>query len=230
MCFRRSPLHWFFLPAAALLISCSPAPQQAQEPSGAAMNTALPGDVYPDSRNRLPLVRREELDEQGQRAYDAATADTRSLAGLQGPAGLRLHSPSSRDSSYLRYETDLGRRLSELAILVAAREMDQQFEWTVHEAEALKQGLEPEIIDVVRHRQPLTGLGEKETVIIQLGREVFGNHQLSSETFARALQLFGKKTLVDLVSLMGNYAATAALLTTFDQQLPPDLEPLLPIP
>ncbi len=205
----------------------SGAPSQAPSQASAAV---YPDDVYPDSRNRLPLIQRDDMDEQGQKAYDSAVSNPRSLAGLQGPAGIRLHSARSRESEYLRYESDLGRRLTELAILVTAREMDQQFEWTVHEGVALQEGLEPAIIDVVRLRQPLTGLGEKETAIIQLGREVFRNHRLSPDTFARALQLFGNKTLVDLVSLMGNYASTAVLLTTFDQQLPPGQKPLLPIP
>lgn len=205
----------------------SGAPSQAPSQASAAVYR---DDVYPDSRNRLPLIQRDDMDEQGQKAYDSAVSNPRSLAGLQGPAGIRLHSARSRESEYLRYESDLGRRLTELAILVTAREMDQQFEWTVHEGVALQEGLEPAIIDVVRLRQPLTGLGEKETAIIQLGREVFRNHRLSPDTFTRALQLFGSKTLVDLVSLMGNYASTAVLLTTFDQQLPPGQKPLLPIP
>ncbi|MEE8177805.1 MAG: hypothetical protein V3T65_07405 [Acidobacteriota bacterium] len=195
-----------------------------------ASAAAYPDDVYPDSRNRLPLVQREDMDERGQTAYDSAVSNPRSIAGLQGPAGIRLHSARARESEYLRYESDLGRRLTELAILVTAREMDQQFEWSVHEGVALQEGLEPAIIDVVRLRKPLTGLGEKEAAIIQLGREVFRNHRLSPDTFSRALQLFGNKTLVDLVSLMGNYASTAVLLTTFDQQLPPGQKPLLPIP
>ncbi|MCH7977623.1 MAG: hypothetical protein IH935_01440 [Acidobacteria bacterium] len=206
------------------------ASQSTSQATAAAYPAEYPDDVYPDSRNRLPLIQREEMDEQGQTAYDSAVSNPRSLAGLQGPAGIRLHSARSRESEYLRYESDLGRRLTELAILVTAREMDQQFEWTVHEGVALQEGLEPAIIEVVRLRQPLTGLGEKEAAIIQLGREVFRNHRLSPDTFARALQLFGDKTLVDLVSLMGNYASTAVLLTTFDQQLPPGQKPLLPIP
>ncbi len=215
--------------------SSQPASPASGAPSQAASQVqtsaaAYPDDVYPDSRNRLPLIQREEMDEQGKKAYDSAVSNPRSLAGLQGPAGIRLHSARARESEYLRYESDLGRRLTELAILVTAREMDQQFEWTVHEGVALQEGLEPAIIDVVRLRKPLTGLGEKEAAIIQLGREVFRNHRLSPDTFARALQLFGNKTLVDLVSLMGNYASTAVLLTTFAQQLPPGQKPLLPIP
>ncbi len=248
------------------------APQASSQTSSQASSQTsaaeFPDDVYPDSRNRLPLIQREDMDEQGKKAYDSAVSNPRSLAGLQGPAGIRLHSLRARESEYLRYESDLGRRLTELAILVTAREMDQQFEWTVHEGVALQEGLEPAIIDVVRLRKPLTGLGEKEASIIRLGREgvalqeglepaiidvvrlrkpltglgekeasiirlgreVFRNHRLSPDTFARALQLFGNKTLVDMVSLMGNYASTAVLLTTFDQQLSPDQKPLLPVP
>ena len=48
------------------------------------------------------------------------------------------------------------------------------------------------------------------------------------ETFAQALKQFGQRRLVDLVALMGNYAATAALLTAFDMQLDPGQQPGLP--
>jgi 4-carboxymuconolactone decarboxylase len=41
--------------------------------------------------------------------------------------------------------------------------------------------------------------------------------------------LFGRRELVDLVALMGNYAATAALLTAFDMQLDPDVTPPLAV-
>ena len=114
--------------------------------------------------------------------------------------------------------------------LVVSREMDQVFEWTVHEPVALKEGLEPAIIDIVRYRKTLTGVGEKEAAIIQLGREVFGKHKVSSETFARALKQLGEKNLIDLCFLMGSYATTAVLLTAVDLHLPYDRKPLLPIP
>src|SRR3982751_5594001 len=193
-------------------------------------NASLASDINPVSRSRLPVVNRDDVDEAGKQVYDATAANNRSIARLRGPAGIRLHSPRSRELEYLRYETELGRRLTELAILVAAREMDQQFEWTLHEQEALKEGLEAEIIDIVRHRRPVEGLGDKEATIISLGRELFTRHRLSPELFAQAHALFGSKTLVDLVALMGNYAATALLLSAFDQQLPEDMVPLLPIP
>jgi 4-carboxymuconolactone decarboxylase len=86
------------------------------------------------------------------------------------------------------------------------------------------------VIDVVKHAKTTQGLAEADAVIIELGREAFIAKKVSSATFARALKQFGQKSLVDIVALMGNYAGTAALLATFDMQLPPGQKPLLPIP
>jgi 4-carboxymuconolactone decarboxylase len=197
---------------------------------------SLPEDVHPESLSRLPPVAREEMDEAGRAFYDAVTGPhSRTLVGLQGPSGIWLHSPALGErvravNQYLRFETALERRLTELAILVTARELDNQFEWTAHEPAALKEGLDPAIIDVVKHRKPVAGLGPREAVIVSMGRELFGERKLASETFARAVELFGRREVVNLAALMGNYAMTAVLLDTVGQQLPPGRAPLLPAP
>jgi 4-carboxymuconolactone decarboxylase len=194
---------------------------------------ALPGDVHPDSLSRLPLVTRDEMDEQGRKFYDAVTGPhSRTLVGLQGPSGIWLHSPELGErvravNQYLRFEPTLERRLTELAILVTARELDNQFEWTAHEPAALKEGLAPEIIDLVKQRKPTAGLGTKETLIISLGRQLFRERKVDPTTFAQALEVFGSRSLVNLAALMGNYAGTAIMLNLVDQQLHPEQKPLL---
>jgi 4-carboxymuconolactone decarboxylase len=80
----------------------------------------------------------------------------------------------------------------------------------------------------VKHRKPLDGIPDAEATVIALGREMIGNRKVSPETYARALKLFGPRMLVDVVSLMGNYVATALLLIAFDAQLPEGQEPPLP--
>ena len=197
------------------------------------MSEALPGDVHPDSLSRLPLRRREDMDEDGKRFYDAVVSpQSRTLVGLRGPSGIWLHSSELGErvravNQYLRYETALERRLTELAILVTARELDNQFEWTAHEPVALKEGLDPEIIEVVKYRRPISGLGTKEALIISLGRKLFRERKVDSETFAHALEVFGPRGIVELASVMGNYAGTAIMLNMVDQQLRPDQTPLL---
>ena len=196
----------------------------------------LPRDIYPDSLSRLPLVKREAMDEQGKKFYDTVTGPhSRTLVGLQGPSGIWLHSPELGErmravNQYLRYETALERRLTELAILVTARELDNQFEWTAHEPVALKEGLDAAIVEVVKHRKPISGLPTKEALIISLGRKLFRERKVDSETFAHAVEVFGPRGIVELAALMGNYAGTAIVLNMVDQQLHPGQKPLLPLP
>ena len=192
----------------------------------AASETVLPKDVFPDSRSRLPLIKREDLDEGGKNAYDAAVAAVPGSTMPQGVAAIRLHS-SGVD---VRWASPLGRRLTELAILATARELDQPYEWSLHELEAVAVGLEPAVINLVRIHGPLTGVADQEKIIIQLDREIVGKHRLSSETYTRALKLLGENNLVDIVSLMAQYAGTAARLTAFNQQMPPQMKQFLPLP
>jgi 4-carboxymuconolactone decarboxylase len=193
-----------------------------------------PEDIDPMSGCRLPLPRREELDDAGRRIYDSL-ADPKggTIRGLRGPGGIMLHSPELSRlarplNRYLRHEAGLGGRIRELAILTTARELDSQFEWAAHEPEAVAEGVSQEIIDIIKHRKNTSDLNEADAIVIELGREMFGARRVTSAIFARALQQFGRPALVDLVALMGNYAGTAALLTAFDMQLDPGQPPPLP--
>src|SRR5580658_10845582 len=125
-----------------------------------------PDDIDPDSGCRLPLPRRDELSGEALAAFDRlADPAGGTLRGLRGPGGIQLHSPElSRRARplnhYLRYESELGGDVRELAILVTARELDSQFEWAAHEEEALRQGVSPEVIDIVRYRRDADRLAE----------------------------------------------------------------------
>ena len=190
---------------------------------------ALPADVLPESRGRIPIVDRDSLNEDRKKAYDRRVdPNTTSLAGIYGPGGLTLNgSPSLPDSLD---ESLVDKRTQELMRLVVSREMSQQLEWTVHEPVGLANGLEPEIIDVIRHRKPTTGLPAREAALIDWGRELFQDKDVSSETFARLIEHVSKRDIVDLCYWMGNYTRTAFLLHTFDVHLPYDREPLLTMP
>lgn len=186
---------------------------------------SLPDDVFPDSRSRLPIVNRDDLDDKGKAIYDRyMSPDSTSLAGIQGPGGMRLH------KSVAASPTKIDGKTRELIRLVISREMDHVFEWTMHEPVALKEGLDPEIIDVIRLRKSLANVPEKEAVIIQLGREIFQQHQVTSDTYARAQQQFGTSDLIAVTELMGRGVTSFILLYMFDLHLPYGREPLLPVP
>jgi 4-carboxymuconolactone decarboxylase len=199
-------------------------------PSPEAYKASLPPDVHPETGNRFPKPTREELDDLGKKMLDALPANSRG-----GPSSVRIYSPRiaevmRMENDYLRLESGMDPQIKELAILVTVRELDSQYIWTSHEPQARQAGVSPEAIDIVKHGRPLAGLSEKESIIIQLGREAVGQHKVGSETFARAIRLLGRQGLVNVVALMGNYAANAILLNTVDQQMDPGVTPRLPIP
>jgi 4-carboxymuconolactone decarboxylase len=193
----------------------------------------MPSDIDPQSGFRLPLLKREDLDEVGKRAFDRASTPGKTIVGLRGPSGIHLYSPKTIDAhnvmnQYLRFQV-FDAKTREIAILTVAREMDSQFEWAAHEPEALKEGVSQQIIDIIKFRKTTQGIDETYAAIIEFGRQIFRDHKVTSAAFARVKALLPPNKLVELVLLMGNYAATAALLCAFDMQVP-EGKPLLPVP
>jgi 4-carboxymuconolactone decarboxylase len=216
------------MPFAALHAQTSPPPTSSPQ-------QAWPADIDPQSGFRLPLLRREELDDDGKKVYDRAMTPGANIAGLQGPSAVHLYSPKTaiplgQSSGYLRTQAKYPAPLREIAILITAREMDSQFEWVAHEPEARKNGVPEEVINVIKYRRPTTGLDAKDAFVITLGRQIWHDHKVTPAVFAEGKDMFGAPTLIDLVLLMGNYAGTAALLTSVDMQLHRGEHALLPIP
>jgi len=148
-----------------------------------------------------------------------------------------MHSPGlskglNEAHHYLKYDAGIGDRLMTVAVLTTARELTNQFEWTQWEEHARTpkdtRYVEPNVIDAIKFCKPVTGLDPKDAAVITFGRELFGARKVSSETFAKVLQLFGRRGAVDIEELMGLYAATAYELIAFDQQLHAGQKPLLP--
>src|SRR5688572_16233483 len=122
-------------------------------------------DIHADSRSRLPLIRSQNQPAQ-------ANLYARGLAPEgTGPGHINRHG-----AGLASLEASKGRRLMALAILVTAREHDSQYDWAVHEPRAVKDGLEPGLIDIVRHRGPLNGVPEQDAALIRFGRELFDAH------------------------------------------------------
>jgi 4-carboxymuconolactone decarboxylase len=202
-----------------------------------ARPSPAPAGIDPESRARLPRVRREDLDADGRKTYDAiVNPKTPYSRGLPSPIGMWMHSPEMAQHvlpayMYLRFGNQLGTRSTELAILVTARELDIQYQWTSHEPVALEAGLEPAIIDIVKYRKSPAGLGERDALVIRFGRELLGDRRVSAETFTHALNVFGTRNVTDLAGLMAFYEFLyLSSNATFDIQMPPGQKPLLPLP
>lgn len=210
-------------------------------PQGMQTADRIPADILPETMARLPQVRRDELDEIGQLAYDTfVRPGTGYENGPRGPVAMWMHSPVLAEAIFdvrqrVRYGTDKDQRLTELIILSTAREIDHQYEWSAHEPLAQAAGLEQDIIEVIKYRKdlatlpPIDGLGETESLLIRFTRELVSEEKVSSETYAEAIEQFGNEGLMDIVGLVGYYNFVAMTLKAFDVQRPVGTELLLPL-
>lgn len=199
---------------------------------GAAAAPTYPKDVDARTANRFPPVSRADLDDYGKKVYDAHVAEGINVSS-SGPVSLRLWDPGVAEhghamNQYVRNKAGLPPKLVELVILTTTRELNAAYEYSSHEPAGLNAGLSQQTIDVVKNKRPVAGLAEQEAAIIQLTREAVGQRKVSSETFARAEKLFGKKALVTMGGIMGEYTSAAILLAIADQHMPPGRRSLLP--
>lgn len=201
----------------------------------------MPADIDPVSLARLPQVQREELDATGRAAFDTyVSPGTGYETGLRGPVGMWMHSPVLAEAIFdvrqrVRYGTDKNQRLTELIILSTAREISNQYEWSAHEPLGQAAGLEQDIIEFIKWRRPMgeadaiSGFGETEQALVQFVRELVGDRDVTSGTFARVHEIFGDEGIMDVVGLVGYYSFVAVTLDAFDLQRPGGSELLLPV-
>src|SRR5215470_12993210 len=211
-------LHRFILLGTALLlIAACTFTASAQSASN------LPSDINPDSRARLPYLQRKSLDEAGQKIFDVLPG--RSPQGtLGGPLAFAAYNPAVAKALFDLHNAAVAGTLNphvrELAILVACRETNYNLEWNAHEPSAIKEGVDPKVIDVIRRNGPLTGVNEQDATVIRFGRQLFTEKKVDSATFAKAVSLFGQRGVMDMVAVMNTYAVSGFYAIAVDEHPP----------
>jgi len=190
----------------------------------AAAQRELPPDIDPVTLSRLPPVTPADLDEEGRRLL----AERENFRAGPGPTHITVYTQGRNLGIPMGTGSFVGARNFQLATLIVAREIDQQFEWTMHEPAGLQVGLEQAVIDVVKFDRDVEGLSEEDATFITFGRELLREHQVSSELWEDMVRLFGRQGTVTLMTIMGEYLQVGIMLNAVDQHVPADREPLLP--
>lgn len=115
---------------------------------------------------------------------------------------------------YLRYKSSLSPQVSELAILLVAREWNSPVEWAIHQPTALKAGVSQAVIDAVASRSRLTGLSPEQAAAYAMMDELKRTRTVSDGTYAQAVGALGEQGVVDLSGLYGYYTLLAMTLNT----------------
>jgi 4-carboxymuconolactone decarboxylase len=176
------------------------------------------------AQDRLPPIPKDKL-----------TPEQQKLGNLVGPWVPLSRSPEIARlmidfRSHVANRSLLNPQLTEIPILIAAREWSQQFEWNAHEAIAMKAGLKPEIITAIKEGRRPRGMMEDEESLYDFCMELQRSKGVSDATYDRALKaLGGEEKIVEAVALQGYYSLLAMVMNTARTPLPAGAKPPLPL-
>jgi 4-carboxymuconolactone decarboxylase len=196
--------------------------------AGAAESQKLPADIDPQSFSRLPLLQRDQFSGDALKTFDTvvgkdANGKERVTPPL-GPQATSLYSlgvaePMNKLNLYLR-NTVVGPAMFQICALIAAREFNENYEWTAHEAGAKRAMVDLKTIDAIRFNRGLDGLPERDALVIRFGRGLLREHVVSPELYAKVVEVFGKQGMFELTSVIADYAMAAIMLRAVDQHVP----------
>jgi len=161
------------------------------------------------TEDRLPPIPENDWSEAQRRVAEAIIAGPR--GALVSPFVPMLRSPeltehAQRMGEYLRYRSAIGQRLSELAILVTARQWSQQVEWSIHAPIALREGLSVETVEAIADGRRPRDMKSDEALVHDFSIELHRNRSVSDKTWNDAVAAFGEQGAVDLIGVNGYYA------------------------
>jgi 4-carboxymuconolactone decarboxylase len=181
--------------------------------------------------SRLPYLRRDDLDPDGQQVWDSVVGSRAELlvneqGGLAGPFNAFVHAPDvgrqlASLGRVLRFTTSLERRLTEVAIITVGAHWKAEFEWWAHARMALRHGVPGAVVDAIGRGEDPPFQADDERTVYELARELSETGRVGQDTYAAAQRLLGDAGLVELVSLCGYYTLVSFLLNAFDVPLPP---------
>lgn len=144
---------------------------------------------------------------------------------LGGPFNVWLRSPGIGNlvqqlGEEIRFRSSLAGKLNELAILITARYWTSQYEWFAHHKLALEGGLDPAIAQAIAEGRRPAPMDADETIVYEFSRELHETQAVSDATYQSALEQFGERGVVDLISVNGFYGLVSMCLNVDQTPLP----------
>jgi 4-carboxymuconolactone decarboxylase len=173
------------------------------------------------AQERYPTLKPDQLNAE-QKAYieNLQKPPRNNTTALQNPPyKVYMRSPElaaklESVSDYVRWSTGQPPRLTELAIMITARQWSSQWIWRGHYRAAVRGGLDPSVgADIAAGKRP-EKMKEDETALYNYAMEMYRDRSVSDPTYAAAVKQFGEKGLIDLVATMGYYDTVAMTLIT----------------
>jgi 4-carboxymuconolactone decarboxylase len=163
-----------------------------------------------------------DMSEEQRRIYSEIVAGKRGR--VPAPLEIWLRSPqlaghAQKLGEFVRYQTSLSPRLSELAILVTARFWTSHYEWAAHKKMALQAGLNPALIEAIARRQPPHFEHLDEQLVYDFSQAAHRDHKVADDLYQSAIATLGEQAVIELVGLLGYYTLISMTLNVFEVEV-----------
>ena len=167
-------------------------------------------------QERMPMIAADKMTD----AQKKAVADYKALRGtdLTAPPWsvlLRVPDqvlPALQIRLHYLNKSVVGPKLTEFAILTAARKWTNNWEWNAHAPAAATAGLSADIVNAVKDGRRPDRMTDEEAIVYDLSLELQSNQSVSDATYEKALAKFGEPGIVELASIQGYYAYLAMVM------------------
>ena len=204
--------------------------------AGAALAAliALPSAGRTEDITRFTPLKAEELTPPQKAWADMIAAPPRNAKFTAPPYRAYIRNPDlapklSALSEYLRWNTSLAPRLSELAILITAREWTAQYEWFAHYPLALKGGLDPKVAEAIAAGIRPDSMKDDEAALYDLATALYRDRKVTDPVYKAALDKFGERGIMDIIGIIGYYDLVSMTLITMQAGPPNDSVKPLPV-
>jgi 4-carboxymuconolactone decarboxylase len=121
----------------------------------------------------------------------------------------------------------LNPRLTEFAILIAARRWTNNWEWNAHSTAAAATGLKADVMTAVAEGRRPNAMADDEALVYDFSVELQDNQSVSDATYARAVEKFGEPGVVEMASIQGYYTYLAMVMNAARVGVQPNAKPTL---
>jgi 4-carboxymuconolactone decarboxylase len=191
--------------------------------------------VAAQAEERLSALRLDQLTPEQQAMATMLATPPRNNKINTGPFNAYARSPALgvlllHVSDYVRFNSSLPPRLSEFAIMIAARQWTQLYEWRAHYPLAIKGGLDRQLlVDLGAGNRP-QGMKDDEAALYDFCTELYRDRNVSDASFKAAVDKFGERGIMDVIGIIGYYdLVSMALIVQNTAGKPGDEPPLLPV-
>ena len=178
----------------------------------------------PAFQDRMPPLPAGKMTDAQRKAAAEMIAGPRK--GVKGPFIPLLRSPELMDrlqkvGEYLRFQSSLEQRISELIMLIVSREWTQHFEWFVHVPLGRKAGISEDTIAALGEGRRPSGMSEDEELAYDFCVELLRNKGVCETTYRRAVTKLGENGVIDMIGVAG-YFTTVSMVMNVTHSPPSD--------